>query len=493
MTVDKFSFKKLWLTKVIGVTTAFVMLLGGIGVEGAVYAADTKTGKGAPAPSTPPAPKIVRYTGEMSKAVSMVYTAKPELALTFNGLGDEKKLNQLLTDLDTYKIKATFFLPGDKVAKQPQLAKLIVAKGHEIENNAVTGKDLANLSYEQIYQQIKESKEQIVKHTGITPKYVRTWVGTYTDDIRLAAAHNGQEAVIGYSFFLHNWQDETDEQKSKYVRRYINRGGIITLDLDENIHLPISIPLIAKGAANAGYQFVPLQTLIAHGAEKKPLTAIEGYDAAKINPDFSGAKYKAFKRVENAEKKVAITLDDWGSDETVTKILNILDKYHVKSTFFLRADGTVKNPNLARAILEAGHDVANHSYSHPINTQITTEQLQQEIVKAHQIITEAIQQKPTMYYRPPAGAVNEQVLKAIAATGYETVALFDVIPSDHDKSKTADDIVKTVLGQTKSGSIILLHMLDDISTVEALPRIIEGLQEQGYTLVKMTELVEQSE
>ena len=73
------------------------------------------------------------------------------------------------------------------------------------------------------------------------------------------------------------------------------------------------------------------------------------------------------------------------------------------------------------------------------------------------------------------------------------MALFDVIPSDHDKSKTADDIVKTVLEQTKSGSIILLHMLDDISTVEALPRIIEGLQEQGYTLVKMTELVEQSE
>lgn len=490
--------KQSW-QKSIKVAAALALLFGTVGLEGAVYAAAGNQGNGTPAVSAPakpapaPVPPIVRYTGEKSKAVSMVYTTKPELALTFNGLGDEKKLTQLLNDLDTYKIKATFFLPGDQVAKQPQLAKLIAARGHEIENNAVTGRDLTTFSYEQLYTQIKSSKEQIIRHTGVTPRYVRTWIGTYTDDIRLAAAHNGHEAVIGYSLFLHNWHDETDEQKSKYVRKYINRGGIITLDIDENNHLSISIPLIAKAAADAGYQFVPLQTLMAHGAGRKPLEEITGHDAAKINPDYKDAVYKAVKRVETDEKKVAITIDDWGSDATVTRILNILDKHNVKSTFFLRADGTAKNPNLARAILEAGHEVANHSYSHPINTQITTQQLQQEIVKAHQIITEAIQQQPTMYYRPPAGAVNEEVLKAIAATGYETVALFDVIPSDHDKSKTADDIVKTVLEQTKNGSVILLHMLDDIQTVEALPRILEGLQREGYSLVKMTELVELQE
>ncbi|WP_411502602.1 polysaccharide deacetylase family protein [Brevibacillus centrosporus] len=472
--------KRFW-GKMLGVTGALALLLSSSVMEATAYA------------NTQPASSVVRYTGEPSKAVSMVYTTKPELALTFNGLGDEKKLTQLLNDLDTYNIKATFFLPGAQVAKQPQLAKQILARGHEIENNAVHGHDLANLSYEQIYQQIKESKELILKHTGVTPKYARTWLGTYTDDIRLAAAHNGQEAVIGYSLFLHNWHDETEEQKNKYVRKYMNRGGIIALDIDENIHLSVSIPLIAKAAAEAGYQFVPLQTLLAHGQEKLPLEKIEGYDAAKINPYYTNAMAKVVKRVETDEKKVAITIDDWGSDATVTNILRILEKYQVKSTFFLRADGTAKNPNLARAILEAGHEVANHTYSHPNNTHITPEQLQQEIVKAHQVITEAIQQKPTMYFRPPAGAVNDDVVKAIAATGYETIALFDVIPSDHDKSKSADDIVNAVLEKTKNGSIVLLHMLDDIQTVEALPRIIEGLQAKGYSLVTMTELVEESE
>lgn len=176
-----------------------------------------------------------------------------------------------------------------------------------------------------------------------------------------------------------------------------------------------------------------------------------------------------------------------GSDANVTKILDILDKHQVKATFFLRADGTVKNPNLARAMAEAGHDVANHTYSHPTGTEITPEQLQEEVVKAHQIITEAIQQKPAMLFRPPFGAQNEKSLKAIAATGYSTIAMFSVIPSDHDSKNSADDIVNAVLKQTKNGSVILLHMLDDIHTAEALPRIIEELQKQGYRFVKMTE------
>lgn len=194
-------------------------------------------------------------------------------------------------------------------------------------------------------------------------------------------------------------------------------------------------------------------------------------------------------RKETDKKEVAITIDDWGSDYTVTKILDILAKEGVKATFFLRADGTEKNPNLARAMVEAGHDVGNHTYSHPIGTTIPAAQLQEEIVKAHRIITEAIQQKPAMIFRPPAGAYDESTLKAIGATGYHTIAMFDVIPSDHDRSKTAEEIVKTVVDKTQNGSLILLHMLDDTHTIEALPVLIKQLRSKGYTFVKMSEMV----
>ncbi|WP_339166638.1 polysaccharide deacetylase family protein [Brevibacillus sp. FSL L8-0520] len=461
--------------------TALVLLTSWGSMESQVNAAASSQTLNKPATQT------ARNTAEKSKAISMVYTTKRELALTFNGLGDAQKMKRLLDDLDTYKIKATFFLPGDKVAKQPALAKEIVARGHEIENNAVRSLDLTKLTYEQMDKEIKASQELIKQKTGIVPRYVRTSLGTYTDDVLRAAAHNGEEAVIGYSLFLHNWEKETDEQKYHYVRKYINRGGIIALDIEENKHLAVSIPLLAKAAADAGYEYVKLDKLIKDGAEKKPLKDIEGYDAAKINPDYGNASYKLVKELDTDEKKVALTFDDWGSDANVTKILDILDKHQVKATFFLRADGTVKNPNLARAMAEAGHDVANHTYSHPTGTEITPEQLQEEVVKAHQIITEAIQQKPAMLFRPPFGAQNEKSLKAIAATGYSTIAMFSVIPSDHDSKNSADDIVNAVLKQTKNGSVILLHMLDDIHTAEALPRIIEELQKQGYRFVKMTE------
>ncbi|AJS59554.1 polysaccharide deacetylase family protein [Paenibacillus sp. IHBB 10380] len=433
---------------------------------------------------------VSRYTGEKSKAISFVYTTKRTLALTFNGMGDAKTMNQLLDELDLYHIKATFFLPGMRVAEEPDIAQDILARGHEIENNTLNQLDMSKLRYDQVYKEIQLSDQIITKETGVTPKYVRTKSGEFTDDVRLAAAHNGQDAVISYSLFLHNWQNETEQQKKNYLRKYINRGGIITLDIEENTHILKTIPLIAEAAADVGYEFVTLNKLVEQGGERKPLEAIEGYDTVQINPN-NKAKYDLIYRKETSKKKVVLTFDDWGTDYTITKILDILDKYHIKASFFLRADGVEKNPNLARAIAEAGHDVGNHTYSHPVLSTITPTQLQEEVVKAYQVITEAIQEKPAMLFRPPTGNINDTEAGIIAATGYETIANYDVDPNDWNKNKSADDIVKGILGQTRSGSVILLHMLDDIQTIEALPIAIESLERKGFTFVTMTDMISQ--
>lgn len=260
------------------------------------------------------------------------------------------------------------------------------------------------------------------------------------------------------------------------------------MDTEENKQLLGNIALLARLAEDVGYQFVPLQKLIENGDERKPLQEIAGFDAAKVNTDYRHATYRVFTKQETNKKQVALSFDDWGTDKTITKILDILDKYHVQATFFLRADGVEKNPNLARAIAEAGHDVANHSYSHPVVTQVSPEQLQQEIVKAHQIITEAIQEKPTMYFRPPTGVFDANTLQVIGATGYHTVTDFDVDPSNYLKTTTPDEIVQAILEQTQNGSVILLHLLDDIHSIDALPIVIDKLRSRGYTFVKMSEM-----
>ncbi|MBB6674542.1 polysaccharide deacetylase family protein [Cohnella nanjingensis] len=435
-------------------------------------------------------PEIVRYTGEKSKVIPYVYTAKRELSLTFNGMGDDKTMKRLLDELDRYGIKATFFLPGMRVAEEPDVAKEIVARGHEIENNTLNRLDLTKLGYEKIYKEIQLSNEIIRRETGMTPQYVRTRSGDYNDDVRLAAAHNGLKGVVGYSLFLHNWQSESEQEKYLYVRKHITRGGIINIDTEEDKALLEAVPMLARAAEDVGYSFIPVSKLIAHGGIRKPLEEIKGYDAIKLNPNYGNAKYNLISSNRaTRNKEVALTFDDWGTDYTVTKILDILEKYDVKATFFLRANGVEANPNLARAILEAGHDVANHSYSHPVVTTLTPEQLQNDILKAHQVITEAIQQQPTMLFRPPTGEIDDKTAKIISAIGFPNIALYDVTTFDWDDHNSAKDIENNVINQTQNGSVILLHMLDDIHTIEALPIVIERLKKKGYALVKMADLI----
>ncbi|CAM3553553.1 polysaccharide deacetylase family protein [Marinicrinis lubricantis] len=424
--------------------------------------------------------------GEMSRAIKDVYTTRKQLSLTFNGMADMKTMTSLLNRLDKHGIKATFFLPRLRVEKEPDIAKAIADHGHKIESSVPLPLDSSRKEWN---KEIYLTHQMIQEKTGLEPKYVRTSSGEYTDDLRLAAAHNGMEAVIGASLFLHNWQGESELEKRHYIRKYMNRGGIIAIDIEENTDLIDNIDLIAQSADSAGYQFVSLEKLMEGGGERIPLESIPGYAAAQYAPTVTEAVYNLVNKVDTDKKEVALTFDDWGSDETVTKILNILQQYNVKASFFLRADGVEKNPNLARAIAELGHDVGNHTYAHPIVTELTAKQLQEEIIKAHQIIAEAIQQQPDMMFRPPTGELNEETLHVIAATGYKDIVNFDVIPSDHERNRSAEEIVQTIMEQTTNGSIILLHLLDDTQTVEALPDIIEGLRAKGYSIKPVSEMI----
>lgn len=434
-------------------------------------------------------PKIERYSGEMSRAISNVYTARKELALTFNGMGDRESMEQLLDELDAHHIKATFFLPGERVAEEPDIAKEILARGHEIENNTLNQVNVENLSYEQIYKEIQLTNEVIKEKTGVAPKYVRTKSGEYNDDLRLIAAQLGMEGVVKYNIHPQDREIKKAAAMGSFVEKYISRGAIISLHEDINPDMISVISSIAKDADEIGYKLVTLDELVKNGGVRKPLEQIPGYDAAKLNPDYKNANYKLIFDVPTDKKEIALTFDDYGSDRTITEILDTLKEYDVKATFFLRANGVERNPNLARAMVEDGHEVANHTYSHRIITTLTPEELQNEVVKAHQVITEAIQQQPTMLFRPPTGENDDPTSKVVAATGYGTIAIFDVDPRDWDSNVSSDEITKTIMDQVHPGSVILLHMLDGKHTTEALPGVIKGLKEQGYTFRKLADMI----
>lgn len=422
--------------------------------------------------------------------VKQIYTSQRSIGLAFNGLRDKKYMDELLDKLDSYGMKATFFVPGMRIAEEPELARGIVERGHEIGNNLLTRADPEKLSYKELFREIHLSKQILEKTTGQEVSLVLTRRGNDLLAVRQAAAQSGSTAVIGHFMNLLDKYVDKEYSDLPYMHLNLQRGSILVADINDNQRVLEMLDKLYEATQETGYSFIPVQQLMGKQLPKKPLEEIPGHDSAVMNADYKNADYELIYDAGPGRKQVALTFDDWGSDYTVTKLLDILEENNVKSTFFLRANGVEHNPNLARAIADAGHEIANHTYSHPVITGLSLVQLQDEIVKTHRIITEAVQKAPSMLFRPPTGEIDGESAKIVAATGYSKIAMYDVTVLDWKPGVGKDDILNGVLEKSKDGSIILLHMLDDLHTLEALPEVISGLRDKGLQPVTVSEMLE---
>lgn len=180
--------------------------------------------------------------------------------------------------------------------------------------------------------------------------------------------------------------------------------------------------------------------------------------------------------------RVALTFDD-GPDERITpQILQVLNQYNVKATFFVVGHMVAKAPHIAKAIHQNGHHIANHTWAHYRLDEMTQTQVTNQMHQTMQTL-QALNQPMTPYFRPPGGRFNNYVLHSAKQLGL-TVVMWDVNASDY-KNKNGqhpppDLIAKRVIRQVKPGSIVLMH--NGPSTVKALPTIIGALQKKGFEL-----------
>ena len=426
-----------------------------------------------------------------SNVISGVVTGEKILSLTFNGLPDEKKTKEILDELDELNIKATFFISGIKAGEESESARMIVQRGHELGDSTLTGIDLTKISYNEKVKQIGKSRDAIIKFSGAEPKYLRPGHAAVNDEVCTASYACGYDDIITYNVNPNDYDGKSPQETAQFVSSKKKKGGIVILDADKNQHIVETISLIYKSLKAKGYSFVPLSQLVEIYKCRKENQFVPRTDIVKVDPDYKNTEYKITEKGTSGKKQVALTFDDWGSDDTVDCLLDILDKYNVKATFFLRANGVERNPSLALAISEKGHEIGNHTYSHIDFDKMTPLQLQEDIVKAHYIIAKAINKEPKIYLRPPRGGVDSKTAKAVAACGYKNIIIYNVDPNDWDRTKTASYISKYVLDNTTDGSIILLHMLDNLNTEKALPSIIEGLETKGYNFVTVSKMLNQ--
>lgn len=189
-------------------------------------------------------------------------------------------------------------------------------------------------------------------------------------------------------------------------------------------------------------------------------------------------------KVARDDKMISITLDGtWGADYT-DRILEILRDNEVKITFFFAGYWLEKYPEMVKKIASEGHEIENHSYTHPHFNQLSNQEIEKEVSSTSKLIEDLTGKKPR-FFRPPFGEYNNNVIKKISEMGYQVIQWS--IDSHDWKEPGVDHIVKQLL-KADSGDIILMHN-NAPETAEALKIALPLLKEKGYKIVPLSELV----
>lgn len=182
---------------------------------------------------------------------------------------------------------------------------------------------------------------------------------------------------------------------------------------------------------------------------------------------------KALWRMDRHEKAVYITFDDGPIPEATPFVLDTLDRFGIKATFFMVGDNVRKHPDVYKMVVERGHRIGNHTFNHIGGFRYRSSNYLANTDKANEWLK-------TDLFRPPHGWMRWWQYHTLAS--HYRIVMWDVVTRDYSKRITADDVVKNVKRYVRNGSIITFH--DSLKSINklrtALPESLQWLQEQGY-------------
>ena len=205
----------------------------------------------------------------------------------------------------------------------------------------------------------------------------------------------------------------------------------------------------------------------------------EGVQPRSISP----LKVKIITHGDESLNQVALTFDDGPNRKHTPQILDILKQYNVKGTFFVLGEQVKENPAVLRRVIEEGHEIGNHTFSHPQLKRLSDEDVRRELVSTQDEIRKVLGRAPALL-RPPYGAYRDASLSLFKELGLHVI-LWSV--DTNDWRRKGDVVVRTVSRDARNGSIILFHD-NKTETVRVLPQIIEELRGRGFRLVTVSEM-----
>ena len=178
---------------------------------------------------------------------------------------------------------------------------------------------------------------------------------------------------------------------------------------------------------------------------------------------------------------VYLTFDDGPIPEVTPRVLEILERYGVKATFFMVGENIYKHPDVFDKVVQAGHTIGNHTYNHLKGWRCTTAEYLANVEKFP---------KETNLFRPPYGKATICQRRALVKEGY-TLIYWDVLTRDYEATRTPEAMLAQIKREVRPGSIINFH--DSLKSNErmlaVLPQVIEFLQTEGYQMESLRELM----
>lgn len=413
-------------------------------------------------------------TGQAAEPADKLTVNEKWIALTIEDVEMTADMQQILKLCEQWNAKVTFFISANLIEQKPDLIKQAAAKGHEFGNHGFNHQYWGETDQAAIKQELIAAGTILRNVTGRAAEVFKPPYSYYEMKYLDAVNQVAPRGLVVRGIDLADWTLMSTEAVVDKVKTSAESGGIIQLNYKVK-QAAAALPDILEQLKKMGYTLVTVSELKARAVPTPPPKQ-QPLVKAPVKPGYYGVVHHS----NVSQPAVALTFDDGGSVYRVKTILDILASYQVKATFFLLGNWVNDNPDLVRRMVADGHEIGNHSYSHPRFTWLSEAEIRREIDVTQTAIAEAIGRAPAALFRPPYGSYNGGVISTVKDMGYEAVVMWDIDTRDWSGVSGAA-ISEHVLGNVSPGSIVLFH-LHGAYTAEALTELIPALQRQGYKL-----------
>lgn len=273
---------------------------------------------------------------------------------------------------------------------------------------------------------------------------------------------------ISYPFFSN---DDIDNYISSYLNydSYIDGNVIIDYDIYDNDNLYYL----------TFYKYFWNDNMVSDGSDSFVIDTSNN-SVSRINKTNYEYDVVINRKIDKSKKMIALTFDD-GPNYNTSKIIDVLNKYDIKATFFVLGSRAINNKDILKKMADSGMEIGNHTYNHLLLTKYDENKIRSEIEDTTEVIYSATKKKPKLL-RPSYGSVNNKIKKVANMP----IIIWDIDTLDW-KYHNSKRITSRVVNKVRDGDIILMHDIYSAS-LNALSNIIPILQDNGYEFVTIDEL-----